>query len=70
MSTVALSSGRRLKSFRLSDVPLPIRRRAARYMTDKSDSIMESFDITRACEHPSEKVYVVSQEAWNRVVGG
>jgi hypothetical protein len=76
-----LTEGRRLKAFRLSEVPLDLRLAAADLIgsmdenlhTEVELAVSKSFEdrvvigLVAAC--PSETVYWISQKAWDTVVG-
>ena len=61
----------RLISFRLTDVPADLRRRFGRTLVRHATEdcrLEEAVAFTRAIEHPSDRVYRVSAEAWQRVI--
>lgn len=70
--------GRRLKGFRLADVPLRVRQDAYDRLLKtngsadgtlvRSDSPAEFLALGLAAEDPSDRVYWVSSEAWERVM--
>lgn len=70
MSTPLRVTGRRLKSFRLGDVPAPLRERAKSVAIKQTTDLVERIALGIAADQPSDKVYVISQTAWDRVVGG
>ena len=80
MSTPARTQGRRLKSFRLGDVSEEARLRALdKLLKTKGSSdgmLVASWTFTDrlalglAARQPSDRVYWVSQEAWERVTKG
>ncbi len=72
------AEGRRLKSFRLSDVPLGLRLAAkekllktngsADGMLVASLSFADRLKVGLAAEQPSPRVYWVSQRAWDKAM--
>jgi hypothetical protein len=63
----ALTEGRRgLKAFRLSDVPLDIRYRAKERLLKVEPSPTVAVLIGLAADAPSERVYWIPAEAWDR----
>lgn len=89
--SASLTEGRGLKAFRLSDIPYPIRKRAAKIALAQSDRALPDEQagyggllarlttpgaspamrqaIERAAERPSDRVYYVRAEAWEKVMG-
>lgn len=69
MSSSPLGGGR-LRAFRLSEVPPGLRERHANRLIKQSDSPIERMHLGFAAHRPTERVYMVSREAWDRVMGG
>lgn len=69
MSMSPQMEGRRLKVFRLSDVPENIRL-SARVIAERDfcTSPLECVMVGVAADHPSDKVYAVSLEAWEKAM--
>lgn len=68
MDTRPRYEGRGLRPFRLSDLPMKIRKRGVDIAIKRTNGFYESLEIARVAEHPSDRVYYVSREAWDRVM--
>lgn len=73
-----VAEARRMVSFRLSDIPQEIRQKAveryAKQMAeDSTDNPLRALGdvalVKRAAALPSDRVYWVTAEAWDRVMG-
>lgn len=70
-------NGGALARVRLTDVDLAVRRRAGQRLLDAivkehgpfERGLTEAAELHRAVEAPSERVYLVSREAYERVMG-
>lgn len=72
MSAFPSTEGRGLKAFRLSDIyqiDPGILQRAKAVALKREDSFMERVKIGMAAENPSQTVYWIPREAWERVMG-
>lgn len=73
MATPRKTEGRRLRGFRLSDIPLSRRLRAVDVLTKRGEgTFYDRLEIARAAQAPSDRVYwvMVSGEKWRRVMSG
>jgi hypothetical protein len=61
--------GRRLISFRLSDLPERVLLHGKDVAMRREDSPFKRLEIAQAAERPSEHVYWVPRDAWERVMG-
>lgn len=71
MQALPTTAGRS-QPIRLADIPLKIRRRFGAPLIKAADmdaDILLALDLTRAVEHPSDKVYWVPAAAVKRVLG-
>lgn len=62
----------RSAAVRLTEVPLKIRKRAARPLIDRAlnnGDLLGAVELQRAVEHPSERVYWLPETAVRRVLG-
>lgn len=60
--------GRRLKAFRLTDLPESVRWTAANRLIKQEENLVKRLQLGAAAENPSAKLYHVSCEAWERVM--
>lgn len=67
MSTPLTMEGR-LKGFRLSDVPEKLRQRAADHLIRREDDFVKRLQIGAAARQPSNRLYFVPVQAWERVM--
>lgn len=71
MASPSMEGRRGLTPFRLSDVPITVRRRAAepllRIAADSADAFT-AIMLTRAVDEPSERVYWIPAAAWDEQV--
>lgn len=69
MSASPASGGGRIRAFRLSEVPLPIRQRHANSLIRKAANPVEAMKIGLVIQQPTDRMYAVSLTAWERVMG-
>lgn len=61
--------GGRLRVFRLAEVPLKIRQRHASHLIRTAPTMVDRMKVGLAIQDPTDRVYAVSREAWERVMG-
>jgi hypothetical protein len=68
MSLSPRSEGRKLKAFRLADVPLGVRLRAMVTLIDSVKDPLDALEYGCVAREPSDAIYFVSVAAWNEMM--
>lgn len=68
MDTRISPSTGRMRAFRLNEVPIDVRLRAADRLIPQEDSLGKRIELGTVARMPSSRVYFVSEEAWEKVM--